>query len=244
MQGKTIEYNSTYIGGIGGTCYGLDRPQDIVWRDDFRNQSDWDPPDPSVNNVTRWLRTVDGKEIEARVNNGTQDYTDIYNRDGTYPRTRLWNDDPFWGPACMRMSKELWRLHNLAPNPLNEGKLMEVMVKHYGANFPDAQNYNATVWTYIHVTVVSEGNAVVPAFTNGCMPWFGDLADVASAIRPVSPNWTQWIANGAPVIDKDNKTVMIPPQLLRATAGGVKAVQAQDNSNFTLWVVPNYEFKL
>ena len=238
MAGKTIEYDSTWVGGSAGSSYGLNDSRDTGWRDDHRGESfDYDP---DASNVTRWLPPVDGQEIGLRISNSSRDFTDIYNRIGDYPRTRLWPGDHFWPPACARMTTELRRLFHRATAPYNEGKVMEVMVKHYGATFPDEHNYNATVWTYIHAIVMSVGTDPIASFSKGCEKWFGELAAISAALHPLSLTWTPWITDGVPVMDK-NKTVTLPPQLLMATAGGIRAIQDDDGSNFTMWIVPNYE---
>ena len=194
--------------------------------------------DASSTDVSRWLPPVDEHFYEARVAFRNTEFTNVYNRNGTL--TRLWDDDDFWVPACERMTAELTRLRQTASEPQNQNKTMGVTVKHYGTTFPDLDNRNASISTYISLTVVQEGSDAVSTFDNNCEWWFGTLVGQATVIRNATsdPTPVPLVLNGTTIKDQNGTVIMLPPPLLKATSGGGKAIQAPDGSNFTLWIEP------
>ena len=237
-KGQPIEYRSYWRNGSVGESYGLNATQDEEWVQTeafgedliFSNATD----------VSKYLPLLDSDEFEVRIGNGSKDFTDVYKRDGSYATTRLWAGDEFWWQACSRMVLELEVLESKKMLQENKGKNMEVMVKHYGISLPDAQNFNSTVWSYIFVTVNSEGGDAISSFSEHCEEWFGELAMAAEYVGEAALNasWTQVLLYGDPVLNSTNATMTMPPPLDRATAGGIKAIQADENSNFTLWIIP------
>ena len=198
-------------------------------------EDDWDPDSTSV---SKWLPPVDGDIYETRIGHNGLDYTNVFNRNRTL--TRLWSGDDFWSPACARMAAELSRLQQTAKDPLNVGKNMGVTVRHYGASFPDDSNHNTSVNSFISVTVIGQGSNMHSTFGELCSWWFGDLVNQAGVIRPslVDTTPTDLVVNGAIATYSNGTDVQLPPIQLAGTSGGGKAVQADDGSNFTLWVQP------
>ena len=233
--GLTIEYDSYDAGSNIEGRLGFNDSLDQAWLGLFKEREV--VVDASASNVTRWLEPVDGIEYEARLDNGVDDITNIYNRNGTYPLTRIWDGDDFWEPACSRLASEVRWLQEASPYPTST---KGTTVKHYGASFPDSSNHNQSTTTYVHATVLSAGNDLVAIFNKSCVSWLGALAADTGLVRPslLHPNGTDLVVNGSEVHDSAGDTIRLPPLLLKGTAGGVKAVRGADGSVFVLWLLP------
>ena len=160
--------------------------------------------------VSKFLPRPEYKYEVAQESIGNFEFTNIFQPNGTL--TRLFPDDAFWAPACGRMLAELTRLYGHINDPVNAEKTMGVTLKHYGMSPPDAANHTQPISTYVSVNVLDFGSDMLAAFNESCAWWFGDIVALAS-------------------------TDSLPGHYL-ATAGGAKAAQAVDGSNFTMWVEP------
>ena len=153
--------------------------------------------------------------------------------------TRIWVDDDFWYPACARMSSEVARLNATAPQ--DQSAVMSVVIKHYGTSLPDAQNDNASVATYISANIVERGSDPVETFAHSCMSWFGLLVGQTSVTKISTFDTTPvpLVIDNQTILDQTGQAVMQPAPLLVFTVGGGKAIQADDGTNFTIWIEPS-----
>ncbi|KAI9823767.1 MAG: hypothetical protein M1832_002324 [Thelocarpon impressellum] len=233
--GRTIEYTS-WSGGAEGASHGMTGDEDVDWKAGWMN--DGFLFDENAQDVRRWLPPLDGAEFEIGLQNGPNDFTNVYNRSGSYAFTRLWLVDDFWTPACARMTAELQRLQS---GGAGNGKVMQVVLKHYGGSFPDADNNNATVWTYMHAAVIGVGTSLLPTFSQHCTQWFGEIAAAGTEERPLHPNRDgTYNFTDYPIAEPAGGASPAKPQAVEGTAGGVRALQAADGSTFTLMIVPQW----
>ena len=172
--------------------------------------------------------------FEVRICNGSIECTNVLARNKSRPYTGLWDGDSFWDSACWRMSAELQLLQQAAHASTNQGRMMDIVVKHYGASFPDANNYYYVLWSYVIFLVSVVGANLLPTFRQGCARWFGQLAAAAQVWRESTTNLNHTVAG------PKGQQVLLPPTMLRTTAGGVKVVKADDGSILQLWLVPIY----
>ena len=237
-MGQTIEYNSTYRGSGGGAAQGLTDARDATWQGLFQSvDMDFSP---TAQDIGRWMPPLKEYEYDMRIINSTTDWTYVYNRNGSFLFTQLWDGSSFWAPACSRMTKELERLRLVSKLPQHQSNTMEVMVKHYGDSLPDSNNVTTAVWTYVHVLVQVVGGRYIDVFQQNCEQWFGAAAQVA--IWPVDEPgpFVDWVSNGQVQMWANGSTVEIPPTELGGTSGGIRTLQADDGSLFSLWIVPSY----
>ncbi|KAI9823414.1 MAG: hypothetical protein M1832_002424 [Thelocarpon impressellum] len=247
MKGRTIAYASYFRTGGPGARFGMESPDDISWIENGSKYEIFQQGD--ANNVSKWL-PAPGNDYSRRDENGPDDMTLPYNatfksNNSTNFPTRLWYDDKFWPPACKRATMELKRLEARQNLQMNARKGMSVVLKHYGAGFPDADNHNDTVWTYVFVDVAVKGSAMTETFAKRCENWLGELVAAAQVLY-FDPNRDHWQAvtiNNETVRDENGEELKVPPPPIRGTVGGAKAVKTEDNSTFVLWVIPGESWK-
>ncbi|KAI9843306.1 MAG: hypothetical protein M1838_002693 [Thelocarpon superellum] len=226
----SIEYLSRFRNGTVLRQLGLNDSRDQAWDEYVQGmEMMFDPTSP---NASRWLPPLSW-DYDGRLTRNDSDVTDILARNDRRPYTSLWQGSPFWKPACGRLAAELARLQAIATAPAHQGKIMEIELKHYGANFPDANQQHALVWTYVHLMVFTAGSHLPTEFADGCEAWLGELAADAQVFRQDTAD-----ANSTTEAAELRRRLQLPPLKLRATSGGIKRV----NSDFTLWLIPAYQF--
>ncbi|KAI9851175.1 MAG: hypothetical protein M1838_004284 [Thelocarpon superellum] len=198
--------------------------------------------EPTVTTVDRWLPPLDQTAYETQRIVSENAVINVLPRDGL--QTLLWEGDEFWIPACSRMALELSRFQiqgaNVGQEANNRG-IKTVTIKHYGWD-----NHNAPVETFLTVKVVDEGSHVASTFYHNCASWFGGVLKVAfvmsnsssspsSSSGPLQPLMMNETDNAT---GQNSQTTLAVPPFLEGTVGGVLAIQADDQSNFTLWVEP------
>ncbi|KAI9811257.1 MAG: hypothetical protein M1832_000936 [Thelocarpon impressellum] len=237
---RTIEYRSNFRGGADGGSYGLAEDMDNYWRLRFQAVNmDFNPDMPTM---LRWLPPLDNDEWSERVVDSNDDLTMVVNRNGKFLYTRLSNGDEFWPPVCERLTRELQRLRELRGEPANRLRPMEVMAKHYGKSLPDASNRNATIWTYVHLYVPEIGDSVDSVFRKDCARWLGETAGrgIMTGMVP-GQNFVEWVGGKGPSVGGNSSSPHLPPKLIKGTAGGMRAVKAEDGSVFALWIRPSFQ---
>ncbi|KAI9848344.1 MAG: hypothetical protein M1838_000560 [Thelocarpon superellum] len=217
FEGQPLAYASSLASGASLAQWGMsdaDQAYVLPWK--------WMRL-PPLDNEVFGLRLYDGQII-----------TNVFNSAGT--KTQLLWEDPFWPPACARMTAELARLQGTA----HVRKTMGVTVKHHGVSFPDEQNVNATVYAYISVFVANHGPETLSTFTQGCASWFAGLVADGLETRAsrVDTNRQHVLdTNGSALLDAQGRMVTDAPPLLGATVGGGRSVRTA-NGTFMLWVEP------
>ncbi|KAI9826371.1 MAG: hypothetical protein M1832_000288 [Thelocarpon impressellum] len=235
-KGQAIEYHASWTGHEASSALGFDDSIDreytnegiVSWNMDF---------DQSAPDARRWIPTLNDTEVPVAEHFYHHDFTDAtatFVRDGTWPITQLWAGDPFVGPACARMVLEMRRLQ-ADPAPEGDDKAkMAVVVKHYGRGFPDPATGRSTdVWTYLTLQVLGHGSDMIQTLNQSCERWFGQVAGAAKVTRLVSQQNSS---------TTENTTSTVPTRYYQGTAGGMRAVQAADGSNFSISVDPHVDF--
>ncbi|KAI9848501.1 MAG: hypothetical protein M1838_000501 [Thelocarpon superellum] len=203
----------------------------------------WDPNDPTV---VRYLQPPNNQTGVTRLSYAVDPATTINafaQADGV--ATWLDSQDPFWPPACGRMSFELAQLQSPEWQPRNGSKTMGVTLKHFGFALPGDGTDIAYVDSYISVTVLSSGPSMLSLFDGNCQTLFASLTNSTSAISWSSGELplAQTVEDGTEShinttgVSESNVTGQLPQQY-QGTTGGQLATRFKDGSEVLLQVKP------